>query len=70
MDAASGFLKGAVAGDKGWEAALLNFLLAVEIAAAFEDGERRKIRKPKVSTAARAILIGLVLRKDLGNAIL
>ena len=48
----------------------MNFLLAVEIAAALEDGERRKRRKPRESTMASTILMGLVLRKDLEKAIL
>lgn len=65
-----GFLKGAVGGDSGCEAALLNFLFAVEMAAALEDGESRNMRKPKKSTMARAMLIGLVLRNDLASAIL
>jgi len=65
-----GFLNGAVGGERGCEAALLNFRLAVEIAAAFEEGESRKMRKPKERTAARTMVIGLVRRRDRGNAML
>ena len=48
----------------------MNFLFAVDIAAALEVGERRKIRKPKDRTMAKAMLMGLVLRKDLGSAMM
>lgn len=64
------FLNGAVGGERGCEAALLNFRLAVEMAAAFDDGESRKTRKPKERTAARTIVTGLVRRRDRGKAML
>ncbi len=48
----------------------MNFRLAVEMAAASEEGESRKMRKPKERTAARTMVIGLVRRKDRGNAML
>ena len=45
----------------------MNFLLAVDMAAALDDGDNRKIRKPKESIIAKAILIGFVLRSDRGR---
>lgn len=48
----------------------MNFRLAVEMAAAFDEGESRKTRKPKERTAARTIVTGLVRRRDRGKAML
>ena len=48
----------------------MNFRLAVDSAAAFDEGERRNIRNPKESTMAKAILTGLVFRNDLASAMM
>lgn len=61
--------KGAVGGDRGWEAAFVSFRLAVETASAFEDGEMMNRRKPIASSPANTSVIGLVRRKVLGRAI-
>ena len=46
------------------------FRLAVETPPGLEDGAKRKMRKPKDSTAAKTNVIGLVRRIDLGRAML
>lgn len=61
--------KGAVGGDRGWEAAFVNFRLAVEMVSLFEDGEMMNTRKPIASSPANTNVIGLVRRKDLGRVI-
>lgn len=38
------------------------------MAAVLEEGEKRKMRKPKKSKAARRRVMGFVLRNDLGKA--
>ena len=61
---------GAVGGDKGCEAADANFRFAVDTAAALEDGERIKKRKPIDNTQARMIVMGFVRRIALGRAMM
>ena len=68
LSEASGFTNGAVGGDKGWAAAF--FRLAVETAAASEDGEKMKKRKPTERNAASTSVMGFVRRIDLAMAIL
>lgn len=63
------FWKGAVGGERGCAAAESNFRFAVEMAAAFEDGEKRKTRKPSDNKPARTNVIGFVRRIALGMAI-
>lgn len=48
---------------------MLNFRFAVDRAAALEDGDSRKMRKPKESTPARITVIGFVRRSVLASAI-
>lgn len=48
----------------------MNFLFAVEMAAALDDGESKKKRKPKERRPARTMVIGFVRRKDRGRAML
>lgn len=55
-------------GERGCAAALSNFRFAVERAAVSEDGESRKMRKPKERTPASIIVMGFVRRSDLVNA--
>lgn len=63
------FLKGAVGGESGCAAAESNFRFAVEMAAALEEGEKMKTRKPRANKVARTNVIGFVRRMALGKAI-
>ena len=46
----------------------MNFRFAVDRAAALEEGDSRKTRNPNERTPARTIVMGLVRRNDLVNA--
>ena len=63
------FRKGAVAGDRMFEAGELCFWLEVTGVVCDEEPAKRKKMKPRAKRAARTRVIGLVRRKDRDMAI-
>ena len=63
MDLGICLRKGEVGGDRGLDAAELCFCCANDEGLS-EEGDRRKLRKPKANRPARTSVIGFVRRND------
>ena len=64
------FIKGAVGGDRGWDAAVSSFRFAVDAGSEFEEPESRNIRNPTARTAAKRYVMEFVRRMALGKAMM